>query len=152
MFRRTALRNAISVGHTVDSLRLADAIRAVRVVMKDPQVDPGRVTVFGRRSSAGLAIYAAILLPEISQVAVMEAPSTHKEAPIFLNVLQYTDLPEVAALLLPRTLAFVGDMPDAYALTRDIARIVKKEHQVMETMSIEGLLEGKLHHSFPAGW
>ena len=152
MFRRTAMRNAIVIGHTTESLRLADALTAARALMNDTQVDRARVTVLGRRAAAGLALYTAILRPEVAQVALLEAPATHKDNPVFLHVLRHTDLAEAAALVLPRRVAFIGGMPEAFRFTKEIAAVTGNLKQVGVTMSIEGLVEGRTGHGFAAGW
>ncbi len=107
-FYRDTLRNAMHVGETVDSMRLADTLAAVAALRA------ARVTVFGKGTSAALGLYAAILNPAIEHVVMIDPPATHANAPIFLNILRYTDLPEAAALIAPRRLTFYARIPAPY--------------------------------------
>jgi hypothetical protein len=151
-FRRQAMRNAVAIGQTVDSMRLRDVMEAASAVLNDPQVDRNRVMVCGRGVSAGLALYSAILLPEIAQVALIDPPESHRQGPYFLNVLRYTDLPEAAALLAPRRVNFFGRIPTAYSLTQRLFALSGQSSHVSVTVSLEGVLSGRYDHGFASGW
>jgi dienelactone hydrolase len=151
-YRRQAMRNAIVIGQTVDSMRLRDVIEATHAVLNDPQVDPSRVVVCGKGVSAGLALYAAILVPEVAEVVLIDPPESHRQGPYFLNVLRYTDLPEAAALLAPRRVNFFGRIPAAYSLTQQLFALSGQPSHVFLTMSLEGVLNGRYDHGFASGW
>ncbi len=129
-WRRTAqrdvLRNAMHVGRSLDSMRLWDVMKSVEALKQQPDVDPQRISLLGRGVSGMLGLYAAILDESIAQVVLMEPPLSHREGPIFLNILRYTDLPEAAALLAPRRLIFFGGIPEAYQPTQSIYRLLGK--------------------------
>ena len=93
------MRNAMLVGLTVDSMRLADVFVALEVLRRQPGVDAQRIMTLGQGASGVLGLYAAILDPGVHQVMLVNPPSTHADAPIFLNILRHTDLPEATALL-----------------------------------------------------
>jgi cephalosporin-C deacetylase-like acetyl esterase len=151
-FWKDTLRNSMHVGHTVDSMRLWDVLRAIEVLRREPHVDPDRITVMGRGVAAGLALYAAILDPKVHQVLLLYPPSSHVDGPWFLNVLRYTDLPEVAALMAPRRLNFYGRIPPAYEATRQVYALYQKPGHVFLTMSIPGILEGRYDHGYSSGF
>ena len=151
-FRRQAMRNAIVIGQTVDSMRLRDVIEATHAVLNDPQVNRNRVVVCGKGVSAGLALYAAILVPEVAEVVLIDPPESHRQGPYFLNVLRYTDLPEAAALLAPRRVNFFGRIPAAYSLTQQLYALSGQPSHVFLTMSLEGVLNGRYDHGFASGW
>lgn len=150
-FWKDTLRNAMHVGHTVDSLRLWDVLRAVEALRADEAVDPARITVLGRGISGMLGLYAAILDDGIHQVVLMNPPSTHLEGPIFLNVLRYLDLPEAAALLAPRRLNFYGRLPAAFESVRHVYSLYGNPDHLHLTMDIEAVLQGRYHHDFASG-
>jgi pimeloyl-ACP methyl ester carboxylesterase len=125
-------------GRTVDSMRLWDVLRAAEVLRGWSQ---GKVTVFGRGVSGALGLYAALLDPKIDQVMLLDPPASHRQGPIFLNVMRHLDLPEAAARLAPRPLIFFGHRPEAYAKVASHL-----------TMSIEPALRGRFDHNFGAGW
>ena len=148
-FYKDVLRNAMFVGHTVDSLRLGDVRAAVAKLRAHPGVDPARIMVMGRGVSGALGLYAAILDPAIAQVMMMDPPESHVTGPVFLNVLRYTDLPEAAALLAPRPLSFYARMPAAYEYTRHVYKLYGKN--LFRGMSIQGVLNGRYDHNFGSG-
>ena len=150
-FWKATLRNAMHTGQTVDSMRLRDVQRAFEQLRSLPGVDPDRIMVAGKGISGAIGMYAAILDPRVHQVLLMDAPSSHREGPIFLNVMRHTDLPEAAALLAPRRLNFYAHMPPAYEFTRHVYSLMGKPEHVFLSMHIEGLLAGRYNHAFASG-
>jgi len=122
-FWRRTLRNAMVAGESVDSMRLADIIVALEALRSQENVDPGQIVILGKGISGALGLYAAILVQRIQQVMMIDPPATHVEGPIFLNILRYTDLPEAAALIAPRSLKFYMRLPEAYNYTRHIYQL-----------------------------
>jgi cephalosporin-C deacetylase-like acetyl esterase len=151
IFQRDALRNAMHVGETPDSLRLRDVRRAIRKIAAMPEVDPTRITITGRGTSGALGLYAAILEPTVQQVILMDPPESHREGPLFLNILRHTDLPEAAALLAPRPLLFYGHVPPAYEYTRHIYELVGEPGNLELTMHLEFAAEGMRGHGMASG-
>lgn len=151
LFQRDALRNAMHVGETPDSLRLRDLRRAIRHIAKLPEADATRITVAGRGTSGILGMYAAILEPTVHQVILMDAPDSHRQGPLFLNILRHTDLPEAAALLAPRRLLFYGHMPAAYMYTRHIYALYEQPDWPATTMHLEFAAAGEYGHGMASG-
>jgi cephalosporin-C deacetylase-like acetyl esterase len=150
-FWKATLRNAMHVGETVDSMRLKDVISAFLALREMEGVDAARVMVLGKGISGALGLYAAILEPRIHQVMLMDPPVSHRQGPIFLNVLRYTDLPEAAALLAPRRLNFYGHLPPEFDYTRRVFAVTGNADRVFLAMSIEGVLQGRYDHDFASG-
>ncbi len=155
-WRRTAqrdvLRNAMHVGRSLDSMRLWDVMGSVEALKQQPDVDPQRISVLGRGVSGMLGLYAAILDESIAQVVLMEPTLSHREGPIFLNILRYTDVPEAAALLAPRRLIFFGRIPDAYQPTQSIYRLLGKPGNISLTMSLKAAVDQRYDHNFSSGY
>jgi hypothetical protein len=78
--------------------------------------------VFGQGDTAPLAIYAAILDPQIAEVILANPPESHTNpsTPAFLGILRIGDLPQNLALVYPRPITFVGAVPPAYEWTREL--------------------------------
>lgn len=138
------------VGETVDSMRLADVMTAVAALRGEQGVDSARILVAGSRISGILGLYAAIFDPGIEQVMLIDPPVSQTDGPVLLNVMRYTDLPEVAALLAPRRLDFYARIPAAYEFTRRIYQLYGQPDRLFLTMSIHGPLEGRYDHDFGA--
>lgn len=150
-FWKSVLRNAMFVGHTVDSMRLADVLAAFHSLRMQEGMDPQRITIAGKGVSGVLGLYAAVLEPAAYQVLLLDPPSSHIEGPIFLAVLRHTDLPEAAALLAPRRLNFYARMPAAYGAAGSIYALYGKAEHLSVTMSIEAVLEGRYEYGFASG-
>lgn len=150
-FQRDALRNAMHIGETPDSLRLRDLRRAIRHIRQMPGVDASRITIVGRGVSGILGLYAAILEPEVHQVILMDAPENHRQGPWFLNILRHTDLPEAAALLAPRRLLFYGHIPGAYDYTRHVYALHGEPDNLSLTMHLAFAAAGRFGHGMAAG-
>ena len=115
------LRRAMpTIGQTLYERRIFDLLAAIRVLRKQPGIGP--IATFGRGNDAALAIYAALLDPLVTECVVQHPVTTHwNRGPELLNVLKIGDLPDNAALLLPRTMSFIGAVPKAYAQMHCVA-------------------------------
>ena len=69
-----------------------------------------------------MAVYAALLDPDVREVILDGLPASHEdsETPEFLGILRIGDLPHNLALLWPRPITFIGAVPPAYAYTRHV--------------------------------
>jgi hypothetical protein len=90
------------LGQTEDSQRVWDVRRAMSALRAEPDFRTAKLTLHGERASAGIALYAGLFEPEVAAFDLWHMPSTHREAPIFLNVLRVLDAPQALALALPR--------------------------------------------------
>ncbi len=129
----TARRAYPIVGQTFYERKTLDLLAALRVLRQETGC---RIAVFGRGAEATVAIYAALLDPEISEIVLEDPVPTHwNGGPEFLGVLKTGDLPHNLALAFPRPITIVGPMPEAFGWTRacyaacdagDTFRLVKK--------------------------
>jgi hypothetical protein len=70
-----------------------------------------------------LAAYYALFEPSIKEVNVVDPPVSHREGPIFLNILRLLDIPEALGLLAPRRLTLVNAKDRAFDRTAEIYRL-----------------------------
>jgi len=150
--QRDVLRNAMHLGRTLDSMRLWDVMRSVQALKQQLDPDPQRITLVGRGASGVLGLYAAIFDESIAQVVLLEPPTSHRQGPIFLNILRYTDLPEAAGLLAPRRLIFFGRIPEAYQPTQTVYRLLNKPQNIGLTMSLKAVVDQRYDHNFSSGY
>jgi hypothetical protein len=87
------------------------------------------VAVVAEGEMAAVALYAALLDANTCAVAIGNPPATQNEpsrpdgtgpAVEMLGCLRFTDLPQVAGMLWPAELVFVGQRPDTYAWAEEL--------------------------------
>ncbi|HEX5732715.1 MAG TPA: acetylxylan esterase [Blastocatellia bacterium] len=122
-------RAAMLTGRTIASMRVWDTLRALAAVRELPDVDAGRIVLAGSGEMAAVALYAALLDGNISAIILHNPPATQDapgnphgvgDAIEMLNCLRITDLPQVAGLLFPAELIFLGPRPNSYLWAEDL--------------------------------
>jgi len=108
------------LGQTLPEWQVYDLLAGIALLRREKATGP--VAVFGQGYTAPLAVYAAILDPEVSEVILADLPPSHADpqTPEFLGILRIGDLPHNLALVYPRPITFVGTMPAAYEWTRQV--------------------------------
>ncbi|HPA18401.1 MAG TPA: acetylxylan esterase [Verrucomicrobiae bacterium] len=108
------------LGETLPERQVDDLLSGIALMRREPGTGP--VALFGQGNTAPLAIYAAILDPQVSEVILASPPESHANpaTPEFLGILRIGDLPQNLALLYPRAITFVGAVPAAYEWTRQM--------------------------------
>jgi len=108
------------LGQTLSERQVHDLLAGIAVVRREASTGP--VAVFGQGDTAPLAVYAAILDPQIAEVVLANPPESHADqnTPEFLGILRIGDLPQNLALVYPRPITFVGAVPPAYEWTRQL--------------------------------
>jgi dienelactone hydrolase len=108
------------LGQTLPERQVYDLLAGVALLRREAITGP--VALFGQGPTAPLAIYAALLDPQVSEVILADVPESHEnpQTPEFLGILRIGDLPHNLALLYPRPITFVGSMPPAYEWTRQL--------------------------------
>ena len=116
----TARRTYPLLGETLPERQVSDLLAAVAMLRQEPVTGP--VAVYGQGHTGPLAIYAALLDPQITEIVLADCPTSHEDpqTPEFLGVLRIGDLPHNLALVYPRAITFVGNMPEAYTWTRQL--------------------------------
>jgi cephalosporin-C deacetylase-like acetyl esterase len=119
-------RSHALLGQTVDQGRVRDIAAVVRFL--DAEAEGKRSwRVVGRGQAGILAAYAALFEPTIKEVVVIDPPASHREGPIFLNVLRVLDVPEALGLLAPRPLTLVHATGSAFDRTARVYKLAGAE-------------------------
>jgi dienelactone hydrolase len=95
------------LGRTVDTGRVWD-VQSVARWLHETDFGAVPLVVTGQGQAGVLAAYAALFESCINEVIAVEPPASHRDGPIFLNVLRVLDVPEALGLLAPRPLTLVG--------------------------------------------
>ncbi len=112
----TVERSMALLGMTAESGRVWDVISVARGMLPPPHVA-------GRGASGVIAAYAALHLPRIGAVTLVDPPSSHREGPHFLGVLKVLDIPDALGCLAPRPLTIVGGKREAFERTAELYRL-----------------------------
>ena len=118
----TMRRSYMVIGQTLPERQVFDLVQAMALLREQFPGVP--LAVYGEGKTAVLAIYAALLDELVTEIILADPPESHlnPETPEFLNVLRTGDLPENLALLYPRPLTFIGEVPEGYEWTREVYR------------------------------
>lgn len=138
-------RAAAWTGRTIASMRVYDLLRAIEAIRLFPQVDANSIAIAARREMAAVALYAALLDGRIRTLFLQSPPATQNapsrpdgrgQAIEMLNCLRITDLPQVAGLLYPTELVFIGDMPDSYLWAKELYERLGSPHKFIRVSEI----------------
>jgi cephalosporin-C deacetylase-like acetyl esterase len=119
-----AERSHALLGRTIDEGRVWDII----AVLRD---DDLKKRLIGRGQAGILAAYAALFEPSIKEVIIIDPPISHKDGPIFLNVLRVLDIPDVLGLLAPDVkLTIINGKDKAFDRTEKLYRLAGAEDKL----------------------
>lgn len=133
-------RCAMILGRTVDEMRLYDVLCAVDYASSHPSFDGSELTVVGKGEQGLLGVYAALLDERITRVILHSPPLSHKNGPTFLNILRYTDIPQVLAMLAPREIAFLTWEIEAFDYTKNIYGLYNAENKFRRAYTVTQVL------------
>ncbi len=130
-------RLAMVLGRSLGEMRIQDILCSVDYVCSLPSFG-GELTLVGRGDTGILAAYAALLDPRVTRVIIDDPPVSHRDGPVLLDVLRYTDIPQVLALLAPKVeLVFLSRPDGAFDYTRNVYKLLGAEQKfrVMQTVA-----------------
>lgn len=116
------------MGRTIGAIRVRDVLCALQALRRIPHVRRRRLMLAARGEMVPVALYAALFDGGVSGLVLSEPPATHDvvsdprgtgPAIEMQGCLRVTDLPEIAALLWPAELVFIGVRPESYRLTEE---------------------------------
>ena len=108
------------LGHTLPERQVGDLLAGAALLRQEPASGP--LLLYGKAGTAALAVYAALLDPQVRELVLEAPPESHEDAasPELLGVLRVGDLPQNLALFHPRPITFIGRLPAAYAWTKQV--------------------------------
>ncbi len=119
--RHQMRRQATIIGRSFDGMRVHELLRSLEFLRSFEEVDPGRITIIGKKTLGINGLYACLLDPQgTSNAVIVSPPSSHTEGPFYLGVLRETDIPQVVSLMGPRV-KVIGRTPLALEMYMDRA-------------------------------
>jgi dienelactone hydrolase len=96
---RTHIRRRFALlGQTLDTMRIWDIRRGIQALRAVEGADKPKLWLQAGGVMAGNALYASLYEKDIHRLDLHDLPSSHQEGPELLNVLRFTDLPQIAAI------------------------------------------------------
>jgi len=96
-------RRFMLLGQTADAMRVWDVRRAIQALRSIDSLRNVPLTLQGQDKTAGIALYAALYDDAIETLDLWRPPHSHRQGPIFLNVLRYLDIPQAVAMAAEHT-------------------------------------------------
>jgi len=96
-------RRFMMLGQTLDGMRVWDVRRAIQALRQIESLNDVPVALKGQRLTAGIVLYASLFEPDIAELDLQNLPSSHRDGPVFLNVLRYMDIPQAVSMASERT-------------------------------------------------
>jgi hypothetical protein len=130
-------------GRTIAAMQVWDILRAIEWAIVEEKVSPSHLSLYAKGPMGILALYAALRDERVQQVILNEPPASHWQAPALLNVLRFTDVPEIAGAFAPRRLVSVTKLPEYFEHTRAIYRLERASTQFAQAGSLPEALMAK---------
>jgi dienelactone hydrolase len=96
-------RRFMQLGQTRDGMRVWDVRRAVQALRATDGMADVPLWMQGEREMAGVTLYASLFEPKVKRLDLWNLAKSHRDGPIFLNVLRFLDMPEAVALASERS-------------------------------------------------
>jgi cephalosporin-C deacetylase-like acetyl esterase len=106
-------RQAMVAGTSLESMQVYEVLRSLELLRELPEVDGARVTIAGKGESGVNGLYAALLDGRVERVVLGSPPASHRQGPVYLGILRYTDIPEVIALMGAKVRLY-GEAPSSW--------------------------------------
>lgn len=90
------------LGQTLEDRRVWDVRRALACLRTVPDLKDVPLWLQGKNDMAGIALYASLFEPDVARLDLWHPPASHRQGPIFLNVLRVLDMPQAVALAFPK--------------------------------------------------
>jgi dienelactone hydrolase len=101
--KTTQLRRRLHLlGESLESEQVWDICQALRTALELPRAKGLPLEVQARGTMAANALYASLFVTGVARLDLAEMPASHRDAPIYLNVLRHLDLPQALALAAER--------------------------------------------------
>ena len=96
-------RRFMLLGQTRDGMRVYDVVRAAQALRDVEGFSKVPLWMQGEREMAGVTLYASLFTPNVKRLDLWHLNRSHRDGPIFLNVLRYLDIPAAVAMAAERS-------------------------------------------------
>jgi hypothetical protein len=131
-------RRFVLLGKTMEDGQVWDVRRALAALQGREDLRQDRVWLQGTGPTAGIALYAGLFEPRVERLDLHQPTTTHRDGPIFLNVLRVLDMPQAAALALPRKVMLYDTDAKSWQWTEAVARLYDADKPPLEFRQMAG--------------
>jgi dienelactone hydrolase len=103
------LRRLYLIGETLDGQQVWDIRMAIRALQSIEGLKEKDFTISAHGVQAGNALYASLFENHITRLELHELPHSHRDGPIYLNVMKYLDVPQAVAMAAERSRVILHD-------------------------------------------
>jgi len=128
------------LGQTLDTMRIWDIRRGVQAIREMEDGGKPKLWLQSTGVMAGNVLYASLFEKNIHRLDLHALPLSHQEGPELLNVLRFTDLPQIAALAAERSQVRIYGKPSDWSYVTEAAKKFEwpeKQVQVREMVKEE---------------
>jgi hypothetical protein len=104
-------RRFMLLGQTVEGMQVWDVRRAVQALQELPGTKGMPVRLEATGPMAGVALYASLFEPAVTELQFHDLPRSHTQGPHFLNVLRVLDVPQALAMAAERAKVRIDRTP-----------------------------------------
>lgn len=110
------------LGQTIDGQRIWDIRRGISALREIDGLSDTQLWLQASGIMAGNALYAGLFEENIHRLDLHDPPASHDEGPELLNVLRFTDIPQIAGIVGQDTqLRIYSDKPQEWKYLTDLA-------------------------------
>ncbi len=126
-------RRFMLLGQTRDGMRVWDVARAAAAARDIAGTKDVALSMRGQRQMAGIALYASLFTPNVTQLALRQLPKSHHDGPIFLNVLRFLDVPQAVAMAAEQSeVCIYQDDKSGWEYPRQVAKTLGWEKERLQ--------------------
>jgi dienelactone hydrolase len=115
-------RRFMLLGQTVEGMQVWDVRRAVQAVRAQPLLKDVPVCLEATGQMAGVALYASLFEPGVTELTLHDLPRSHAQGPHFLNVLRVLDIPQALAMAAEAKRVRVTQAGEGFQFAAETAR------------------------------
>src|SRR5207244_2134592 len=116
-------RRFLLLGRSLDDAQVWDTRRALQALRSRDDLKSARPWLQGTGKMAGVALYAGLFEPSVERFDLHDLPVSHRDGPIFLNVLRVLDMPQALALAFPRRVMLYDAELAAWSWAEAVAKL-----------------------------
>ncbi|MCF6313440.1 MAG: acetylxylan esterase [Verrucomicrobiales bacterium] len=131
-------RRFMLLGQTQDSMQTWDIRRAVQALRNIDGMHDTPLWLQSSAAMAGNALYASLFEPDITRLDLHQLPTSHRDGPIYLNVLRFIDTPQAVAMAAERSqVRLYQKDAKGWNYVQDLAKNLKWEEGKFEIRTTE---------------